>query len=212
MISVLSDFLPVLAAGFAVNLQIAAAATAISLAFGLSLAMLRHSVPGSRRPIHILVRLMQAAPTYAIMFFALNALPRNMVLFGVQMTGLVAVVLAQSVYLTSYVEENGHQAIECLARDEFEQALLFIPNLLRGFIVVVMSSGFAAAIGVSEAVSVTIRQAERLHALADRVLLFLVVMALFSAFFAVLQWLIRRLVAKLARAASSFGPETTSEA
>lgn len=183
MISILSAFLPALMAGFAVNLQIAAAAAVIGLALGLPLALLRHGVPGARRPIRMLVRLMQAAPTYAIMFFALNALPRNMTLFDAPITGLVAVVLAQSVYLTSYIEENGHQAIECLSRGQYEQALLFIPSLVRGFIVVVMSSGFAAAIGVSEAVGVTMRQAEQLHALGDRVLLFLFVIALFASIF-----------------------------
>lgn len=197
MIGVLGTFLPALMSGFAVNLQIAAAATVISLGLGLPLALLRHGVPGARRPIRLLVRLMQAAPTYAIMFFALNALPRNMELFGAPITGLVAVVLAQSVYLTSYVEENGHHAIECLSRSEPEQALLFIPNLLRGFIVVVMSSGFAAAIGVSEAIGVTMRQAEQLHALSQRVLLFLVVIALFASVFgaatALLGWAVRYL-------------------
>ena len=209
MIDVLTAFLPALMAGFAVNLQIAAAATAISLGLGLPLALLRHSVPAARRPIHILVRLMQAAPTYAIMFFALNALPRNMTLFGGPITGLVAVVLAQSVYLTSYVEENGHQAIECLSRNETEHALLFIPNLVRGFIVVVMSSGFAAAIGVSEAIGVTIRQAEQLHVLRERVLLFLLVIALFTSIFGVASVLIRYAVRHMAAGASAaFTPQS----
>ena len=208
MIDVLSAFLPQLMAGFAVNLQIAAAATVISLALGLTLALLRHSVPGARRTIQILVRLMQATPTYAIMFLALNALPRNMELFGVPITGLVAVVLAQSVYLTSYVEENAHHAIERLSRNELEQALLFVPNLVRGFIVVVMSSGFAAAIGVSEAVGVTIRQAEHLHALGDRVLLFLVVIALFASVFSAATALIRCAMRYLSGAPAAFTPQS----
>jgi hypothetical protein len=45
----------------------------------------------------------------------------------------------------------------------------------------VLSSGTGAAIGVSEAVSTTLRQAERLPNLTDRLLLFLLVMLFFTA-------------------------------
>ena len=58
--------------------------------------------------------------------------------------GLAAVVLSQSLSMIAYVAENGYQAIEHLSRSERDHALLFIPNLLRGFLVIVMSSGIGA--------------------------------------------------------------------
>lgn len=197
MIQVIAHFLPDLLGGFLVNLQIAAGATVIGLAVGLPLAFARLLAPGSRRVVWSGVRLMQAAPTFVVMYFALSLLPRDLVLFGVPATGLAAVILSQSVYMSAYVADNGFRALEHLQRDERELALLFLPNLLRGAMVVVMSSGFGAAIGVAEAVGVTMRQAERLHALGQRVLLFAVVIALFALVFSSANALIRVLMRRM---------------
>lgn len=197
MIQVLCDFFPVLLSGFLVNLQIACGAVIIGLLIGLPMALLRYSIPWTGRFIRPCVRLMQAAPVYVVMFFVLNILPRDMIVLGFSITGLAAVTLSQSVYLTSYIAENGYQAIEQLVRHERDNALLFLPNLLRGFLVVVMSSGIGAAIGVSEAVSVTMHQAEQLHALWDRVLLFLVVIGLFAAVFGLMNALLQRLIRRM---------------
>jgi hypothetical protein len=207
MIEVIRHFLPELLAGFLVNLEIAGGAMVVGLAVGMPLAVLRQAVPRSRRLIWPCVRLMQAAPVYVIMFFVLSLLPRDFSLFGNPAAGLTAVILSQSVYMASYVAENGYRSLEHLQRGERDLALLFLPNLLRGGVLVVMSSGFGAAIGVSEAVSVTMRQAERLHEVEQRVILFVLVIALFAAVFgsanAVIRWLMRRTAApkKLAPAA-----------
>jgi len=77
--------------------------------------------------------------------------------------------------------------------------LLFLPNLLRGFVVVVMSSGFGAAVGVSEAVSVTMHQAERYPALGDRILLFAVTITFFVLVFGLVNILIQHLISRLGR-------------
>jgi len=199
MIEVIRAILPTLLAGFLINLEIAAGAVAIGLGFGLPLALLGLTAPRSAVFVWPCVRLMQAAPTYVVMYFVLNALPRDMSLFGAPAAGLLAVTLAQSVYMAAYVADNLYRAAEHLWRDERDLALLFLPNLLRGFVLVVMSSGFGAAIGVSEAVAVTIRQAERLHAVGERVVLFLVVIALFSVVFGganvAIRWMVHRLSA-----------------
>jgi hypothetical protein len=194
MIEVIRAFLPTLLAGFLVNLEIAIGAVAIGLGLGLPLALLRRTAPRSAVVVWPCVRLMQAAPTYVVMYFALNALPRDLALFGAPAAGLFAVILAQSVYMVAYVADNMSRALEHLRRDERDLALLFLPNLLRGFVLVVMSSGFGAAIGVSEAVAVTIRQAERLHLVGERVMLFLVVIALFAAVFGGANAVIHRMV------------------
>lgn len=190
----LTHFLPELLSGFLINLQIAAGAVVIGLAAGLPLALLRQYAPRSRHIVWSCVRLMQAAPTYVIMYFVLNILPRDLSLFGMPVTGLMAVILAQSVYLTAYIAENGYRSLEHLQRDERELALLFVPNVLRGWVVVILSSGFGAAIGVSEAVGVTMRHAERMPLVGDRVVLFVTVIAFFVLVFSTANWLINRMV------------------
>ncbi len=199
MIDVIRRFIPELLAGFLVNIEIAAGAMVIGLAVGVPLAVLRQKLPRSRKMVWPCVRLMQAAPTYVIMYFVLSVLPRDLWTLGLPATRLSAVILAQSAYMAPYVADNFYRALEHLERGERELALLFLPNLLRGFVIVVMSSGFAAAIGVSEAVGVTVRYAERLHALADRVTLFLVAIALFLAVFGVVNALIRFLMRRLSQ-------------
>ena len=199
MLQVFHQFIPVLLAGFLVNLQIGAAAVVIAVSLGVPLALLRRRVAVASRLIRTCIGLMQAMPTYVVMFFALTVLPRDLAVFGLPVAGMTAVVLAQSVYLTAYVAEDAHEALGHIARNDHEHALLFLPNLLRGFVVVVMSSGFGAAVGVSEAVSATMRQAERLPALSDRIVLFGVTIVLFALPVGLLNVLIRRLIARLRR-------------
>jgi hypothetical protein len=194
MIEMIRNFVPELLGGFLVDLQVAAGAVAIGLGVGLPVALLRGWAPRSRRIVWPCVRLMQAAPVYVVMYFVVSTLPRDLSLFGAPAAGLVAVTLAQSVYMTAYVAENGYRALEHLRRDERNLALLFLPNLLRGAVLVVMSSGFGAAIGVSEAVAVTMREAARLHTVGPRAMLFLVVIALFATVFGVANAAIQRLV------------------
>ena len=91
------------------------------------------------------------------------------------------------------------QSLASIQRNQLDQALLFLPNLLRGFVVVVMSSGFGAAVGVSEAVGVTMHQAERFPAIRDRILLFGVTIIFFVLVFGTVNILIQRLVIRLGR-------------
>ena len=196
MIEVLRGFVPVFFQGFLINLEIALGALLIGLGAGLPLALLRRQAPWARPAILVCTRLMQAAPVYVIMFFLLHLFPKDQQLFGVPLAigGLSAVILALGVYMTAYIAENGYQALEHLQRRERERALLFFPNALRGFSVVVMSSGIAAAIGVTEAVGATLKQAERLTTLSGKVILFLIVIAFFAAVFSTANAAIRYLI------------------
>ena len=63
-----------------------------------------------------------------------------------------------------------------------------------------MSSGFGAAVGVSEAVSVTMHQAEQFPVLGDRILLFGVTIIFFVVIFGLVNILIQHLVSRLGRA------------
>jgi His/Glu/Gln/Arg/opine family amino acid ABC transporter permease subunit len=199
MLGIVQQFIPILWAGFLVNLEIGVAAVVIGLVLGVLLTLLRRRLSLLQRPIHLCIQLMQALPTYVTMFFVLTLLPDDLALWGRPIESVTAVVLAQSVYMTSYVAEDAYEALEHLKRNDRDQALLFLPNLLRGFVVVVMSSGFGAAVGVSEAVSVTMHQAERFPALGDRILLFAVTITFFVLIFGLVNILIQRLISRLGR-------------
>lgn len=194
-----ADFLPELWAGFLVNLWVALAAVLMGLVFGLPLALIRDRWRWSEYPIRWLIRLMQAAPVYVVMFFLLNLLPARIYLgpWRVTATALAALIIAQGLNMIAYMEENALQALGHLRRGERAQALLFLPNVMRGFIVVVMSSGIGAAIGVTEAVGVTLRQAQKMPDLADRVILFVLVIGFFVIVFGTLNALLRRLMQRL---------------
>jgi hypothetical protein len=196
----LSVFLPDLFNGFLINLWVAFASVVSGLVFGLPLALIRDRLAWTEVPIRILIRVMQAAPVYVIMFFLLNLLPNQVSILGwkIAATGLAALILSQAINMVAYMEENGLQALGHLRRGEIGQAILFLPNVLRGFIVVVMSSGIGAAIGVSEAVGVTLRHAQRLPDLGDRVLLFLLVIGFFVSVFGTANAVLRRVIRRLA--------------
>lgn len=199
MRDVILAFLPDLWAGFLVNLGVAAGAVTMGLILGLPLAVVRDRIGWTERPIRWAVRLMQAAPVYVVMFFLLNLLPARIYLgpWRVTAIALLALILAQGLNMVAYMEENGLQALRHLRKGERAQALLFLPNVIRGFIVVVMSSGLGAAIGVTEAVGVTLRHAQRLQSLGDRVVLFLLAIAFFASIFGTLNALLRRAMRRL---------------
>jgi His/Glu/Gln/Arg/opine family amino acid ABC transporter permease subunit len=199
MFAIVEQFIPILWAGFLVNLEIGVAAVAIGTIVGVALTLLRRRLSLLRRPVHLCIQLMQALPTYVTMFFVLTLLPDDLALWGRPIVSVTAVVLAQSVYMTSYVAEDAYEALEHWKRNDRDKALLFLPNLLRGFVVVVMSSGFGAAVGVSEAVSVTMHQAERFPALGDRILLFAVTITFFVLVFGSVNILIQHLISRLSR-------------
>ena len=199
MFAIVQQFIPILWAGFLVNLEIGVAAVAIGTMAGVALTLLRRRLSLLQRPVHLCIQLMQALPTYVTMFFVLTLLPDDLALWGRPIESVTAVVLAQSVYMTSYVAEDAYEALEYWKRNDRDKALLFLPNLLRGFVVVVMSSGFGAAVGVSEAVSVTMHQAERFPALGDRILLFAVTITFFVMVFGSVNILIQHLISRLSR-------------
>jgi ABC-type arginine transport system permease subunit len=169
-----TDFLPHLLVGMAVNFQIAAIALALGLALGLLLiaGRLAGGIVGGAAAS--LTALMRAAPTFVVMFFLLNSIPRGATLFGmpVAVSGVMAVALSLLPYAAAYVADSGVEAVQQMRKGSPLGALLFLPNLARAFFVLVMSSSAGAAIGVSEGIAVILRQAEQLPALGDRLVLF----------------------------------------
>jgi ABC-type amino acid transport system permease subunit len=201
-----SDFLPRFLAGMTVNFEIATIALAIGLAVGLLLALGRLSGGVLAMIAASIIALMRAAPTFVVMFFLLNAIPRDATLFGASLalSGVLTVALSLVPYSAAYVADAGVDAMRHLRAGSSQGALLFLPNVTRAFFVLVMSSSAGAAIGVTEGITVILRQAEQLHDLADRLLLFAVGIVLFGIplqiGFAVMNWLQRRCGGVAARA------------
>jgi hypothetical protein len=142
---------------------------------------------------------MRAAPTFVVMFFLLNAIPRDAALFGVPLalSGIMAVALSLLPYAAAYIADAGVEALEQLRRGSPLGSLLFLPNVTRAFFVLVMSSSAGAAIGVPEGIAVILRQAETLPALGDKLALFAVGIVFFGiplqAGFAIMTLFQRRL-------------------
>jgi len=200
-----SDFLPLFLRGMVVNFEIAVIALAVGLALGLLLAFARlgGGVPGGAAASVISV--MRAAPTFVVMFFLLNAIPRDATLFGapLALSGVMTVALSLVPYSAAYIADAGADAVRQLRAGSSLGALLFLPNLTRAFFVLVMSSSAAAAIGVTEGITVILRHAEQLPVLGDRLVLFATGIVLFGiplqAGFAIMSVIQRRLSLRVAR-------------
>lgn len=207
MIEALPAFLPRFFTGLVVNVEIAVLSLLIGAAVAVPLVAMLVSGRLLAVPASIVVAALRAAPTFVVMFFLLNALPRDFAPFGLRIAdwGLTAVILSQAVYVAAYVSDNGLVALRALRGRDYANAVLFLPNLARAFCVVLMSSGVAAAVGTPEAIFITIREAERMPDLEDRAALFLMVMVFFAivlhSAFALINMLRFRLVRWLQQAA-----------
>ena len=178
-----NDFLPKFLAGMVVNFEIAAIALAIGLALGLLLAAGRLSGGVATAVTVSIISLMRAAPTFVVMFFLLNAIPRDATLFGCTLRALGrhdrgAVAGALFGGLCRRCRRRGIRAPA--RRDDRTAAFLFLPNITRAFFVLVMSSSAGAAIGVTEGITVILRQAEQLPSFDDRLVLFALGIVLFG--------------------------------
>ncbi len=169
-----SGFFPELLAAMAINLWIATVALALGLAVGLPLVLLQLGGRVQQALAGALVGPMRAAPTFVVMFFLLNLIPPDFSLFGQPLALSPRAIVALSLlpYAAAYVADNGREAVLQLRRGATDSALLFLPNLMRAFFVLVMSSGAAAAIGVGEGVAVVLREAERWPTLAEKLVVF----------------------------------------
>jgi hypothetical protein len=194
-----SEFLPRFLSGLAVNFEIAGIAIALGLACGLLLAVARLYGGAVGAAAGTMIALMRAAPTFVVMFFLLNVIPRNASLFGVPLalSGIMAVALSLLPYAAAYIADAGGEALQQLRRGSPLGSLLFLPNVTRAFFVLVMSSSAGAAIGVPEGIAIILRQAEQLPSLGDKLALFAVGIVFFGiplqAGFAVMSLFQRRL-------------------
>ena len=176
------DFLPRFLAGMVVNFEIAAIALGVGLALGLLLAAGRLAGSVLTAITVAIISLMRAAPTFVVMFFLLNAIPRDATLFGMPfaLSGVMTVALSLVPYAAAYVADAGVDSVAHLRAGATHGALLFFPNVTRAFFVMVMSSSVGAAIGVTEGITVILREAEQLADFSDRLVLFAIGIVLFG--------------------------------
>jgi hypothetical protein len=169
-----AEFIPELLVGMAVNFEIAAIALVIGLALGALLALARLGGGVLGAVATSLIGLMRAAPTFVVMFFLLNIIPRDATLFGIGMapSGVMTVALSLVPYSASYVADNGAEALRQLRAGSPLGALQFLPNVTRAFLVLVMSSSAGAAIGVTEGIAVILRESVLLPSLGDKLVVF----------------------------------------
>jgi hypothetical protein len=168
------DFLRQLLEGMVTNYEIAGLALPLGPAVGLPLAKANVAGGLPKAVAGALVSLMRAAPTFVVMFFLMNSIPRHATLFGYPLapSGWLAVAISLVPYAAAYVSDNGTEALRHLQRGAASNALLFLPNMTRAFLLLVMASSAGAAVGVTEAVAVILRQTQALEALHQKLLLF----------------------------------------
>lgn len=196
-----SDYPRDLARGMVVNFRIAGMALVFGLVLGLPLALALAGSRGWRRLVGPLMGVMRAAPTFVVMFFLLNVIPSDLVIAGIylQLTGPLIVALSLVPYAASYAADNGSEALLSLRRGSAEGALLFLPNIVRAFLVLVMSSSTGAAIGVNEGVAVVLREADHWPDLGDKLVVFGIGVLAFGLVFQTGFALMRPVVAWLGR-------------
>lgn len=199
MLDQLSWFLPAFFKGLGVNFQLALWALLGGVPIGLALAFLRLGTGWATRLSGGFVALLRATPTFVVMFFLVNVVPGNFSVAGIHMvmTPMVAITLALIIYMMAYVSDNGLDALRQLRAGSRLAALLFLMNLVRAFFVTVLSSSFGAALGVVEAVTVTLRAIEAMPLVSDRLMLIGVVMLILTGCFQTIYLLINLLRSKL---------------
>ncbi|WP_171209677.1 MULTISPECIES: hypothetical protein [unclassified Ruegeria] len=180
-----SDYPSELLTGMVVNFQIALIALAFGLALGVPCVLILFTGRFWTHAINPLVGLMRAAPTFVVMFFLLNTVPRQFQVLGANVSLSPELIVALSLvpYVAAYVVDNGKTAIIELRKGSHEAALLLIPNLIRAFVVLVMSSSAGVAIGVNEGIAVVLREAERYSTLGDQMLVFMIGVFAFGVVF-----------------------------
>ena len=167
-LALLTHFMPTLLAGMTVNFEIAAIALVLGLGSGSVLALVRYRGGIAGKSSGLVVGLMRAAPTFVVMFFLLNALPRS------SLSGTMIVAVSLVPYAAAYVADSGVDALRQYHEGSHLACLLILPNIARAFFVLVMSSSAGAAIGVPEAISMILRQAQKLHSIGGMLVLFMI--------------------------------------
>ena len=210
VLQALPDFVPVFMQALGTNLRLAAQAFALGLPAGIVLALLRRPSVRRRggavgrlnragaRLATVALALLRSAPAFVVMYFLAHAVPAS---WAVSPQWAVAGALAA--FAAAYTADQWLESLSQWRAGSPAAVPLLLGALARAYCVMVLSSGFGAALGVQEATSITLRTMEHLPTLADRLVLLGVVMALYVALlqglYAVISACSRRLADRPAR-------------
>ncbi len=176
------DFLLAFLQGLTLNLSTAliVLVTVLPIAFVLAMGMnSRHALVS--RPIEAFIKLLQALPVFVVLFFMSGVLTDRSPLL-VPFRGnlpLMLLVFGQTPYVMAYGADQFSAMFGRLQRRDRRQALLIIPSIGRAFQMVVSTSGFGAALGVPEAMSVVIFTAEQLPDEATQIMFYAIASLMF---------------------------------
>lgn len=183
MIGPFSEDLPLrIAEGLLVNFEIAISALVIGLASGGLLALLgRLQNPVVSTVIGSSISVLRATPVFIAMFFLAGVLRSHYSALEVWFADpkIMFVTLACLPYITSYAYDQVSEALVQWHRGAHRAAMLLIPNMARSFQILVSASCFGAAIGVNEAMSVVLSEAELLGQSVWRFVLYALTVLLF---------------------------------
>lgn len=175
------NFIEEFLSGFVTNLWVGGASLLLGLAVGGILAWLRFRGGLFGRLATGATSLFNATPTFVAMFVLLNLLPRSVTIAGHALTIPMAtfVILSLGIYASSNISSSLLDALRFYRAGSVRAAMLFIPNTTRIFVVLVLASSTGAAIGVPEAVTVTLRHAELLPDMSSRIMLVSIALVMF---------------------------------
>ena len=195
----LSDFVLNFLTYFLTNIKIGLISLLLGLLLGMPLALVLDKKNKWLTPlVTVLLFFCRGFPVYILMFALLNSLSADgfFKAFSDETIRMIAIILALTAYALAAICDLTLVMLTQLAKGQMAEAFLIVPNIFRVFTTVLISSSVGAAIGVSEAVSYTIRVYERFPDRLDRFLLVLGV----TIFFALFQTACKKLVLILSHA------------
>jgi ABC-type amino acid transport system permease subunit len=184
---------------FLVNISVGFASLLVGLVIGIPFAYVWYAGGFIAGLIGVVVGLLRASPVFVFMFLCLNILTQ--VIDGgstrASLTPMIALVLALSCYSISVVADTWLDLLKRYGTMTRESIMLAIPVHIRTFVILVMSTSVGAAIGVQEAVMLTLARGETLSTRQDQIELVSVVLLLFVVFFSAARYLIVLLTRQL---------------
>lgn len=148
---------PFLVGGFSLNILIALTATAIGTVAGALLCMMMLS---ARRLPQMAARgvcaFFRNIPTLVLVFYLATFIPNQIVVWDQHVIDLPKWITASIAFAASplgFTAWNLHASILAWRSGRKSEALLFIPNLISGFMITLLASSTSSLVGVNEIVS-----------------------------------------------------------
>ena len=189
-------FLGRFVSAFYVNIMVACTSLLIGMIVGLPFAYARRRSGMLGRMVGFTNALLRAAPIFVLMFLILNILDNARVSEAWYRVDppYAALVLALAAYSISVISDVYFDMLTQLSAGDKQAAMLVLPNLFRIFTILVMATSVGAAIGVNEAITVTLDRMQSLSTRSEKIWLILFVIFCFILFFSTAKYLVARLV------------------